>query len=160
MQNRNNVLFPPLRIAIVGGGIGGLFAALCIHHFSASSQRGVEIDVYEQARAIREIGAGIGVGVNAMKLAHNIGIGEKVNGIAGRRRNVWITFRRFDTGDDIITVPLDDRKTVRQAPVHRAEFLDILYNECVSRNAARLHINKKCLAVKVRISGLYGFHRY
>ena len=140
----------PFRVAIVGGGIGGLFAALSIHHFCSKLPRPVQIEVYEQARAYREVGAGIGLGINATRLAHNIGIGEKLNKISGRRKNVWITFRRFDTGDDIITVPLDDQKTVRQAPVHRAEYLDLLYKECVQRGAARLHTNHKCLKVIVR----------
>ena len=85
----------PMRIAIVGGGIGGLFAALCIHQFCATEANALEINVFEQARAYREVGAGIGIGINATRLLHHVGIGEKVNAIAGRRKNVWISFRRF-----------------------------------------------------------------
>ena len=139
----------PFRIAIVGGGIGGLFAALSIHHFCAQGPRPLQIDIYEQARAYREVGAGIGVGINATRLAHNLGLGDKLNKIAGRRKNVWITFRRYDNGDEIITVPLDDTATIRQAPVHRAEYLDLLYQECVERGVGNLHINKKCISVTV-----------
>src|ERR1700744_3399083 len=112
----------PFRIAIVGGGIGGLFAALSIHHFCSQGSRPITINVYEQARAYREVGAGIGVGINATRLAHNLGLGSKLNEIAGRRKNVWITFRRYDNGEEVITVPLDDIAAIRQAPVHRAEY--------------------------------------
>jgi len=42
-----------LRIAIVGGGIGGLTAALALR------ARGLDASVFEQAEAVREIGAGV-----------------------------------------------------------------------------------------------------
>ena len=133
----------PFRIAIIGGGIGGLFAALSIHQY-CSPIRKLQIDVYEQARAYREVGAGIGVGINASRLAHDLGLGEKLNKIAGRRKNVWITFRRYDNGEEVITVPLDDTASIRQAPVHRAEFLELLYQECIERGVGNLHVNMKC----------------
>ena len=45
----------PFRVAIIGGGIGGLCAALFIHHHCSSD---VSIDVYEAAAEYKEIGAG------------------------------------------------------------------------------------------------------
>lgn len=45
-----------LSIAIIGGGIGGLTAALSL------LQAGLDVHVYEQARTISEVGAGIAVG--------------------------------------------------------------------------------------------------
>lgn len=140
----------PFRIAIVGGGIGGLFAALCINQFcSSATDQPLEINVYEQARAYREVGAGIGIGINATRLLHHVGIGEKINAIAGRRKNVWISFRRFDNGENIITVPLDDTVPRRQAPVFRPEFLEILKQECLDRNVGTLHVQKKCEKINV-----------
>ena len=112
------------RIAIVGGGIGGLFTALCIHHHVQNSR--VQIDVYEQAAQYREIGAGVGIGPNAAKLFHEIGIGHQLNKISGWRNGVWISFRRFDNGDDVITVPSVETETVRNTPVSRSELLDLL----------------------------------
>ena len=50
-----------LRIAIVGGGIGGLAAALFLH------RAGLEATVYEQAPALREVGAGIVVPPNMVR---------------------------------------------------------------------------------------------
>lgn len=94
----------PLRIAVVGGGIGGLFAALFIHHHSQGNP--VVIDLYEQASEFKEIGAGIGLGPNVARLFHKIGIGEQLNAIAGHRNGIWFTFRRFDDGDEIVAVPI------------------------------------------------------
>jgi salicylate hydroxylase len=140
----------PFRIAIVGGGIGGLCAALSLDYHCPEGS--IQIDVYEQAKEYEEIGAGLGIGVNAAKLLHRIGIGEQVNEIAGHRNGVWISFRRYDTGADIITVPVNDREKIRQCPVHRADFLALLVENVHRRNAATLHTNKRCQAVVVRMT--------
>lgn len=137
----------PFRVAIVGGGIGGLCAALSLHHHCPKGS--IQIDVYEQAPQYREIGAGIGLGVNAARLLHAIGIGDAVNDIAGHRNGVWISFRRYDTGAEIVTVPVNDRDRIRQCPVHRAQFLDLLVGSINSRNAATLHTSKQCREVIV-----------
>src|SRR3954466_3543395 len=51
-----------LRIAVIGGGIGGLTAALSLR------QAGFEVDVYEQAPALTHIGGGINMGPNAARV--------------------------------------------------------------------------------------------
>lgn len=140
----------PFKIAIVGGGIGGLCAALSIHYHCAD--QGIQIDVYEQASQYKEIGAGIGIGVNAARLLHRLGIGNTVNDIAGNRNGIWISFRRYDNGEEIVTVPVNDREKIRQCPVHRAEFLDLLVDTIKARNAAILHTNKACCRAVVGTS--------
>ena len=45
-------------VAIVGGGIGGLVAALAL------IRRGIDVDVYEQAPELRELGAGVQISAN------------------------------------------------------------------------------------------------
>lgn len=137
------------RIAIVGGGIGGLCAALQLHHYCNDDN--IHIDVYEQAAQYSEIGAGVGIGVNAAKLLHRIGIDDALNAIAGYRQGIWISFRRFDNGGEIVTVPADDTKVIRQAPVHRAEFLDLLLKTVRERKAATLHTKKVCSRLDVRL---------
>src|ERR1044071_5557141 len=49
------------KIAIIGGGIAGLAAALALF------RRGIEVAVYEQAGELSEIGAGVQMTPNAMK---------------------------------------------------------------------------------------------
>ncbi|KAI6841261.1 hypothetical protein KC342_g2402 [Hortaea werneckii] len=133
---------PPFRIAIVGGGIGGLFCALAIHHHCSVAQVSPQIDVYERAAQYKEIGAGVGVGVNAARLIHKLGIGEQLNAIAGHRQGVWIRFSRFDTSESICTVPVNDNETVRQAPCARSDLLDLLLQTVKERKAATLHARK------------------
>ena len=56
------------RVAIIGGGIGGLTAA------NALSRAGIETAVYEAAAELREIGAGVALHPNAMKVLRAIGV--------------------------------------------------------------------------------------
>ena len=69
----------PLRIAIVGGGIGGLTAALSLR------QAGFEADIYEQAPALTHIGGGINMGPNAARVLIRLGLGEGLLGLDIRR---------------------------------------------------------------------------
>jgi 2-polyprenyl-6-methoxyphenol hydroxylase-like FAD-dependent oxidoreductase len=61
-----------LNIAIVGGGIGGLAAALALR------QAGFQATVYERAPVITEVGAGLGVWANAMQVLDTLGIGARL----------------------------------------------------------------------------------
>lgn len=57
-----------MKIAVVGGGIGGLSAAL------AMLKAGFDVHVYEQAPGFGEIGAGIQISPNASRLLHRLGL--------------------------------------------------------------------------------------
>src|SRR3974390_2131118 len=78
------------RVAVIGGGIGGLAAAraLCL--------RGFEVAIYEAAPELREIGAGVALGPNAMKVLRSLGLEEDVRAVAGR--SDWAVTRNGMTG--------------------------------------------------------------
>jgi salicylate hydroxylase len=135
-------------VAIIGGGIGGLTAALSLAYHCPN----ISISVYEQAAAYKEIGAGIGISVNATRILHQIGVGAAVNAISGERDGVHRSNRRFDNGAEIVTVEaMDDThdKGIRQLSVHRAEFLDVLLNAVEQNKFASLYTNKKAVRVEV-----------
>jgi salicylate hydroxylase len=140
------------KVAIVGGGIGGLACALSLaHHIS-----GLQIDVYEQATQYSEIGAGVGIAVNAAKILHRLGLGKEVNAISGWRNEIHRTMRRWDNGEEIVTIGADfDEVEVKQLSVHRAELLEILVQAVKEKGIAKLHTNKRC--VKVEVSSIIGF---
>ncbi|KAL7955196.1 hypothetical protein V8C34DRAFT_316633 [Trichoderma compactum] len=133
-----------LRIAIVGGGLGGLMATLCVHSFCDPSA--IELDVYEQASEYKEIGAGVSLGRNTFRVIKQIGLYEQTHAIAGKT-NIWLSARRFDTGEEIVRIKADGDEP-SHLPVHRAEFLDLLVHTIKDRAAATPHLNKKCLAIE------------
>jgi salicylate hydroxylase len=87
-------------IAIIGGGIGGLTAA------AALLRAGFDVQVYERARALGEVGAGINIGPNASRILHRLGIAE----VLGRTGVKPATFdqRRWDDGRFLLRSPLGE----------------------------------------------------
>ncbi|KAF2167285.1 hypothetical protein M409DRAFT_22712 [Zasmidium cellare ATCC 36951] len=134
------------RIAIVGGGISGLYCALAIHHHCTKAAVSFKVDVYEQAPEFKEIGAGIGLRPDAAQLIHNVGLGDGLTAIAGGSGDML--YRRFDDGGEIVTVPLSREGSVKLAPCARSELLELLKGGIESRGAATLHTGKACQRVE------------
>ncbi|KAK4496463.1 hypothetical protein PRZ48_012443 [Zasmidium cellare] len=140
-------------IAIVGGGIGGLFAALSIHHHVTltNPKRSTQIDVYEQAAKYTEIGAGLGIGANAARLIHKLGLYDRLNAIGGNPDGKFSSpaIRRFDNGDEIFRWPVPPASTlIRQIPCSRSGTLDVFREAIEQRSAASLHTDKRCVRVE------------
>ncbi len=91
---------PPISVAIIGGGIGGLAAA------SILLRAGFDVRVYEQAKALGEVGAGINIGPNGSRILHRLGIAE----VLGRTGVKPMTFdqRRWDDGRILVRAPLGE----------------------------------------------------
>ena len=70
-----------IRVAIIGAGIGGLAAA------GALRQHGFEVVVYERASALGEVGAGIQLGPNAVKVLRALGIEQALRPLASEPAN-------------------------------------------------------------------------
>jgi salicylate hydroxylase len=64
----------PLRVAIVGGGPGGLGTAIAL-----SRVPNMDVKIYEQASALREVGAGISIGSNSWKVLDLLGVSDALN---------------------------------------------------------------------------------
>src|ERR1700738_5424939 len=116
------------RISIIGGGIGGLSAALALH------RRGLEVTVYEQSPNLGEIGAGIGLGPNAVKAFRALGIESDVIAIGSTAE--WQIMRNGQDGRIISRQPVAGTTAKFGAPpltVHRAELLNILVRSLPDR---------------------------
>ncbi|MFI5775847.1 FAD-dependent monooxygenase [Nocardia sp. NPDC051570] len=61
-----------IRVAIVGGGIGGLAAALALR------SAGAQVGLYEQAARLGEVGAGVGLAPNSMRVLRRLGVDQEV----------------------------------------------------------------------------------
>jgi salicylate hydroxylase len=112
-----------LHIAIIGGGIGGLTAALALR------ARGLDASVFEQAEVLQEIGAGVSIHPNAARLLKRIGLDDQLRKIGSPIAGIKL---RTSHGE-AITIPEGPAtpafsKDVGQGyNVHRADFLNLLF---------------------------------
>ena len=107
------------RVAIVGGGIGGLFAA------NAMIAHGLEVSVYEQAPELGEIGAGFYVTPNSVRHLQRVGLGDEVEKW-GALVGEGSQYLRHD-GSPIAPVQVTDAAGWNATyGMHRADFVDLL----------------------------------
>ncbi len=106
------------RIAIIGGGIGGLTTALAFKEF------GFESEVYEQAPALLDVGAAIAIWPNAMRVLERLNVAEKVLEKAG----VMSEIRWLDQHGRLINrVSISETNTSPAAvALHRADLQNAL----------------------------------
>ena len=109
-------------ILIVGAGIGGLTLA------HALLKRGLSVRVFESAAALENVGAGIQIPPNAMKVLRALGLESAVTARAFRPEA--IEARMGQTGRGVFNIPLAEYATERWgAPylhIHRADYIAAL----------------------------------
>ncbi|MDO9524950.1 MAG: FAD-dependent monooxygenase [Gemmobacter sp.] len=109
-------------VLIAGAGIGGLTAAACL------LQAGIDVEVYEQAPVLSEVGAGIQISANAGRVYRHLGLMDAVRA-AGAEPALY-RFRMFDTGEVLQTIPLgsgyEARHGVPYVTIHRADLHALL----------------------------------
>jgi salicylate hydroxylase len=111
-----------MRIIVIGAGIGGLAAALTL------GRAGFEVQVFEQAEELREVGAGVQISPNASRILERLGLAGQLRRFGVRPR--FTVIHRWDDGREIARQPLADAcERNFGAPYyhfHRAELLDLL----------------------------------
>jgi salicylate hydroxylase len=135
-----------LRIALVGGGIGGVTAALAL------AQRGFAPRIYEQAAEIKEIGAGIQVTPNSAKVLRALGLEREL--AAASFEPECIATRDSTTGRLVSRVPAKETyATTFGAPwyqLHRADLLDMLARKLP---AGTVQTGARCTGVTLTATG-------
>jgi len=133
-----------MKIAIVGGGIGGLTAALAL------SQNPYDITVFERSAGIREIGAGVQISPNAGRLLHSLGLGAAYSEISVNPHRVVL--RRWEDDSIIRATDLDEsfisQHQVPLANVARNELVEIIGNAVAARANVTLKFSTHVVAVE------------
>jgi salicylate hydroxylase len=110
------------KIAVIGGGIGGLAAALSLY------RAGFAVDVYEQAAELNEVGGGINMGPNATRILYRLGLGDALDRDAVRPLSAHV--RRWNDGSTLQKATLNPSSSeLYGAPhltVHRADLQRII----------------------------------
>jgi salicylate hydroxylase len=108
-----------LTAVVVGGGIGGLAAA------AALTRGGIDVSVYEQAPELGDVGAGVLLGPNSVRLLHRLGLAGAIEQVGG-----WVgegsTYYRHDGTKVAPIMTTDSSGWAAMYGMHRADLVDIL----------------------------------
>lgn len=110
-----------MKAVIAGGGIGGLNAALCFHKY------GWDVEICEQASEIRDIGAGIQISPNGMKVMRALGLDKQIEAAGFRPRATQ--FRMGQSGQPIFTASTAGYEDIFGAPylhIYRPDLIALL----------------------------------
>ena len=129
------------KVLIAGAGIGGLTAALALLKF------GFNVEIYEQAPELAEIGAGFQMSANGTRVLYALGLGEAIEAIAwqpsGKEIRIWNTgqtWKLFDLGAESVA-----RYGYPYLMFHRGDLHRILVEAVRAEKPDALHLGANCI---------------
>jgi len=133
----------PQKIVIVGGGIGGLAAALSL------LKRGLDVEVYEQAPELKEVGAGIQISSNGTRVLYALGLEDalkRVQVLPSRR-----VIRHWSTGETWNWFDLGASTAQRYGTphvmLHRGDLHALLADAVRAQKPDAVKLGRRCAAV-------------
>jgi salicylate hydroxylase len=127
-----------MKALIAGGGIGGVTAALCL------IEAGLEVELYERSGELAEVGAGIQISPNGVKVLERLGLKPALDQIAFRPEA--IEMRLGHSGLKVFSIPMREEAVGRYgAPyyhIHRADLMTVLSEALRARAPAAVRLNK------------------
>ena len=138
------------KVLIAGGSIGGLTAALAL------LQRGFEVEVFESARAWADIGAGVTLAPNAMRVMQHLGIADEIE--AKAIEPVRQQVRHWQDGRVLMALDRGTRmRDLYGAPyvyAHRAD-LHVILVAAVEALGGQLHLSSTVVSVEADAEGAH-----
>ena len=139
-----------MRILISGGGIGGLTAALAL------LKRGFDVDVYEQAVELKEVGAGLQLSANGNRVLYELGLGEALQQLSCETKAKEI--RLWNTGDtwklfDLGAVSVE-RYGFPYFTVYRPDLLTVLAAAVRALKPEAIHLKSRGTGFEQDASGV------
>ena len=126
-----------LRAAVIGGGIGGIAAACSLR------QRGIEVTVFEQAKALGEVGAGLTVFPNGLRQLERLGLGEALAAVGAKIGDG----SRYCRADGTVVGPIVTTDSVGwngMYGMHRADLLNTLAGKLPPKT---VHVGHCCTGI-------------
>jgi salicylate hydroxylase len=106
-----------LRAVVVGGGIGGTAAAVAL------ARAGIDVRVYEQAQRLTEVGAGVSLAPNGLRVLERLGVGEGIRRLGARHTSAEL---RLSDGQPARHEAHQFARAGRNVGIHRADLLALL----------------------------------
>jgi len=133
----------PPKVVIIGGGIGGLTAALAL------LKRGIDVEVYEQSAVLKEVGAGVQLGSNGTRVLYALGLQDALSRVqvvpAAREIRHWRTGETWNWFD--LGATSAKRYGTPHIMLHRGDLLGILAEAVQRLKSNAILLGRKCIAV-------------
>jgi salicylate hydroxylase len=131
------------KVIVIGGGIGGLSAALAL------LKRGIDVELYEQSGELKEAGAGIQIGSNGTRVLYALGLEDALAAV--RVLPMSRELRHWSTGETWTWFELGETSARRfgtpHLMLHRGDLHAALMNAVRALKADTIAVNKRCVAV-------------
>src|SRR3984885_15905488 len=109
-----------LRAVVGGGGIGGTAAAVAL------ARAGIDVQVYEQAARLTEVGAGVSLAPNGLRMLDRLGVSEGIARLGARH---LVTQLRLSDGQPASHESHQFARAGRNVGIHRADLLALLVEQ-------------------------------
>ncbi|KLO12589.1 FAD/NAD(P)-binding domain-containing protein [Schizopora paradoxa] len=128
-----------LRIAIIGGGVCGLVCAVTL------MKVGVDVQLYEASAKFGEVGAGVGLGPNAIRVLEQLGLLDEVVAKSDQAKPETRPFHiASGYGDNELIYDYPVKPEDVGLGIHRVAFLDAI-SQFV--DLSKTHFNKRCVSL-------------
>lgn len=137
------------QVIVIGGGIGGLATALALQ------RRGFRVAVYERAKEIREVGAGVVITANARRALRDLGVDEKLEALSSTIA-VFHTCH-YATGEVLRAVTSDEIRQkvgIASLGVYRADLHSVLMEAVLAHDPDCLHAQSEFVSLQQDATGV------
>jgi salicylate hydroxylase len=131
-------------VVVVGAGIGGLAATLAL------LQRGFDVDVYEQAPELKEVGAGVSISANGSAVLLALGLEARLRAcsVSANHREL----RLWSTGESWALYrggpPSEQRYGYPSFTLHRVDLHGMLIDAVQRLKPNAVHLDRRCVALE------------
>ena len=131
------------KVIVIGGGIGGLTTALAL------LKRGIDVEVYEQASRLGEVGAGIQISPNGTRVLLALGLEEELRAIAVAplRKEIrhWRTGKTWNWYD--LGAASSQKYGSPHVLLHRGDLHRLLVNALLRLKPGAIHLSRRCIGL-------------
>src|SRR5512141_2607590 len=131
------------KIIIIGGGIGGLAAALAL------LKRGIDVEIHEQAPELKEVGAGIQISSNGTRVLYALGLKDALKRVqvlpSGRVIRHWSTGETWNWFD--LGAATAQRYGTPHVMLHRGDLHGLLADAVRAIKPDAVKLGRRCTGV-------------
>jgi 2-polyprenyl-6-methoxyphenol hydroxylase-like FAD-dependent oxidoreductase len=119
---------------IIGAGIGGLTTAIAL------AQKGIQVKIYERAKEIKEVGAGVWIAPNGMKIFDKLGIAHEIIAVGKKLKRISVVDVNYKSISVIESAEIEAKHQFGTIAIHRSALQQILASKV---SLAQIQLNRE-----------------